>query len=110
MYWLERYVTEGIEYVIDEEGDDIESELSEEDFIERLRNHFDRWRAPNVFTCWERVIWGGKCAVDNACDLNSGVLEWNADIERALRSSDSFCSYYAAESRRHGDRLAGVAS
>lgn len=112
LHWLETYVLTDIEYIKDEDGDDIEVELSDEDFLERLEEHFTS--AGRNFGCsWQRVVYAGLCAIDNACDPHADVLEWRPEIRRGLElvsAESSFSHSYAAAARRHGDRLAGVAS
>ncbi|NEO85480.1 MAG: hypothetical protein F6J87_14715 [Spirulina sp. SIO3F2] len=31
-----------------------------------------------------RVVWGGATAIDNACDLNSSIVEFKPEIKKAL--------------------------
>lgn len=53
------------------------------DFLQRMES-----RMPDrVRSCWQRVLWAGKTAIDNACDPNSDVLKFKPEIEAALKSA-----------------------
>lgn len=41
-------------------------------------------RRAGVQNCWQRVLWAGKTAIDNACDPAADVLEYKPEIQRAM--------------------------
>jgi hypothetical protein len=59
------------------------NELEEEiKYPEKTDKELREWieKAPCLF----RVVWGYKILVDNACKPDSGILEWNDKILKAL--------------------------
>jgi hypothetical protein len=79
LHWLATAVEENIEY----DGDGNDFEISDDAIIDRLRSHFTS-AGRNFGTAWQRVIYAGLCAIDNACDPNADVLEWKPELARAL--------------------------
>ncbi len=36
---------------------------------------------------WQRVLWAGKVALDNACDPTAKTVEWKPEIAAALKAA-----------------------
>ncbi len=105
LHWIETYIETG--YQFDAEGN--EHELTDEQFVDRLRLHFES-AGRNFGNCWQRVLYAGLCAIDNACDPSETVLTWKPEIARALAltsAETSLAQSYRTPSRR--DRLCGAA-
>ncbi len=108
LHWLETAIEGRIEY--DSEGND--REITDDEIIDRLRFlHFGS-AGHNFGSSWQRVVYAGLCAIDNACDPSETVLAWKPEIARALAltsAETSLAQAYRTPSRRHGDRLCGAA-
>ncbi len=53
------------------------------DFLQRS----ERKMPDAVRNCWQRVLWAGKTAIDNACDPNASVLQFKPEIEAAMKAA-----------------------
>lgn len=74
------------------ENDEIEEEsidLSDEDFIERLRTLWGgRFRPVGVDCMWSRVVFGCDILIDNVCNPDAETLEWKPEIARHLPDTE----------------------
>jgi hypothetical protein len=78
--WLEAWAEDGTETIV-RDGEEVDVEITDEAFVERMRAHMSRWtRQPNVLACWSRVVFGAQMLIANCCDPNLDHLEWRPDV------------------------------
>ena len=83
--FIENYMDHGIQV----NEDETETELSDEDFLERLRERWGgRFRPAGVDCAWSRVVFGCDILIKNACDPESDVLEWKPEFAEKLRETE----------------------
>ena len=70
------------------ESDEFEEEsidLTDEDFVGRLREMWGgRFRPAGVDCSWSRVVYGCDILIDNVCDPNADTLEWKPEYDEKL--------------------------
>lgn len=87
-----RFIEEFMEYgTHTPENDEVEEEsidLSDEDFVERLRAMWGcRFKPAGVDCSWSRVVFGCDILIDNVCDPNADTLEWKPEYAEKLAAS-----------------------
>jgi hypothetical protein len=89
VFQLHRFLESLIEYqtiTSGDEDDDSEVQVSSEseEYMENLSDFVTNWWE-RFSGSWNRVIFGGECAIQNACDPNASVLEFKPEIQLALQ-------------------------
>ena len=56
---------------------------NEAELLEMIR---DAWIEMSAGCSWERVLWAGQTAIENACDPNARTLEFKDEIKAALEA------------------------
>ena len=76
---------QGMESIL-EDGLDPDTELpvDEDGVLAWLQS---QWKV--VGTSWQRVLWAGRVAIDNACDPNLDYLEFKPEILSAMKAAET---------------------
>ncbi len=89
MQFIEEYLDYGTHTPENEEIEEESIELTEETFVEKLRELWGGRFRPNGVDCaWGRVVWGCDVLIDNVCDPNADTLEWKPEYAAKLAATE----------------------
>lgn len=82
---IEEFMEYGTHTPQNDEYEEESIELSDEDFVERLRAMWGgRFRPAGVDCSWSRVVMGCDILIDNVCDPDANTLEWKPEYAEKL--------------------------
>ena len=91
--FVEEFMDYGTHTPENQEFEEDSIDLTNDDFVERLRELWGRrFGPPGVDCSWSRVVNGCDVLIDNVCDPNSDVLEWKTEIAERLNGTSTVAS------------------
>ncbi|MBL8815993.1 MAG: hypothetical protein JNL58_08170 [Planctomyces sp.] len=86
--FIEEFMEYGTHTPENHDAEEESIDLTDEDFVERLRAFWGgRFQPAGVDASWRRVVFGCDVLIDNVCDPNADTLEWKPEYAEKLAQS-----------------------
>lgn len=88
--FIDEFMEYGTHTPFNEEVEEDSIDLTDEEFVERLRALWGgRFKPAGVDCSWSRVVFGCEMLIENVCDPNADTLEWKPELAAKLAVGES---------------------